>query len=277
MCYRLRVKPVKALLASPKGIQVRRAVILFAELVLRDFKAGFLGSYLNVAWAFFQPGITVSLYWFVFEVGFRVGPQGDKPFILWILAGIVPWFFFAEAWSSATQSIISYKYLVKNIVFPLSVLPIVKICSALFVHIFFLLVVVCVLLIYSQSFSLALIQLPYYLFASIILLIGLAWLTSSIVVFVSDTGYIVSSVIQFGFWLTPIMWNADAVPEKYSIFIFINPVYYLVDGYRNVFLYGGWFWDRPALTSYFWIVTLFIFVIGRKIFIKLQPHFADVI
>lgn len=269
--------PVSSFLASSKAAQAKRTAHLFIELVLRDFKAGFLGSYLSVAWAFLQPGITVLLLWFVFEVGFRAGPQNDRPFILWLLTGLIPWFFFAEAWAAATQSILAYRYLVKNIVFPLGILPLVKIGSSLIVHVFFLCVVIAILLLYHQHPGWALLQIPYYLGASILLLAGLSWLTSSLIVFIPDTGYIVNTLIQFGFWFTPIMWNINVVPAKYAPWIALNPAYYLIDGYRRAFLYGGWFWERPVLTGYFWLVTLAILVAGRMAFRKLRPHFADVI
>ncbi|WP_050805064.1 ABC transporter permease [Solidesulfovibrio carbinoliphilus] len=257
--------------------RAKRTAHLFFELVLRDFKAGFLGSYLSVVWAFLQPGITVLLLWFVFEVGFRAGPQGDRPFILWLLAGLIPWFFFSEAWAAATQSILGYRYLVKNIVFPLGILPLVKIGSSLIVHMFFLVVVVGILVAYRQHPGWALLQIPYYLAGSLVLLVGLSWLTSSLIVFIPDVGYMVATCIQFGFWFTPIMWNIGMVPARYVPWIALNPAYYLIDGYRRAFLYGGWFWERPMLTGYFWLVTLAIFFTGRIVFQKLRPHFADVI
>ena len=273
---RVRVS-VSDIFPSQWATRARRTIHLFFELVLRDFKAGFLGSYLSVVWAFLQPGITVLLLWFVFEVGFRAGPQGDRPFILWLLAGLIPWFFFAEAWAAATQSILAYRYLVKNIVFPLGIVPLVKIGSPLIVHLFFLLVVIAILLAYQQHPGWALLQIPYYLGASLVLLVGLSWLTSSLIIFIPDIGYIVATLIQFGFWFTPIMWNIESVPAKYVHWIALNPAYYLIDGYRRTFLYGGWFWERPVLTCYFWLVTLAILVAGRAIFRKLRPHFADVI
>jgi lipopolysaccharide transport system permease protein/teichoic acid transport system permease protein len=268
---------VSSFFASQRAVQARRTTHIFIELVLRDFKAGFLGSYLSVVWAFLQPSITVLLLWFVFEVGFRAGPQGDQPFILWLLAGLIPWFFFAEAWAAATQAILGYRYLVKNIVFPLGFLPLVKICSSLIVHIFFLFAIVCILIAYKQHPGWALLQIPYYLGGSLLLLVGLSWLTSSLIIFIPDTGYIVATLIQFGFWFTPIMWNISSVPSKYVPWISLNPAYYLIDGYRRTFLYGGWFWDRPLLSCYFWVAALSIFFTGRFVFRKLCPHFADVI
>lgn len=82
-------------------------------LSVNDFKTKYAGSYLGVIWAFVQPVVTVLIYWFVFEVGFRSGSVHSVPFILWLVAGIVPWFF-AEAWGSATNCLMEYSYLVKK-------------------------------------------------------------------------------------------------------------------------------------------------------------------
>ncbi|MEG1732497.1 MAG: ABC transporter permease, partial [Longicatena sp.] len=112
---------------------------LVFKLAKNDFKTRFVGSYLGIIWAFIQPVVTVLVYLFVFQVGLRSGDVGDFPFVLWLIAGLVPWFFFQEALSSGTNALIEYQYLVKKIVFKISTLPVVKVLSALFVHLFFIL------------------------------------------------------------------------------------------------------------------------------------------
>ena len=115
---------------------------LIWKLSKNDFKTRYAGSYLGIIWAFVQPIVTVVMYWFVFGVvmpGRAVAVQGDIeiPYILWLIAGIVPWFFFSEALSNGTGALLEYNYLVKKVVFKISILPIIKIMSALFVHAFF--------------------------------------------------------------------------------------------------------------------------------------------
>ena len=105
---------------------------------IRFFKTKYAGSYLGIIWAFVQPVVTILLYWFVFQVGFRSRPLGDYPFVLWLTAGLVPWFFFSDAWNGATNSMLEYSFLVKKVVFDIGILPVIKIFSAFFVNIFFL-------------------------------------------------------------------------------------------------------------------------------------------
>ena len=111
---------------------------LLWNLTKKDLKQRYLGSYLGILWAFIQPTITVFIFWFVFQVGFKSMPVDNFPFILWLVCGMFPWFFFSEAWSSATNSIVANSFLVKKVVFRVSLLPIIQIMSALLVNCFLL-------------------------------------------------------------------------------------------------------------------------------------------
>jgi lipopolysaccharide transport system permease protein/teichoic acid transport system permease protein len=248
------------------------------ELAKRDFKAKYLGSYLGIVWAFVHPTIYICILWFVFQVGFKSKPSGDTPFVIWMLCGIIPWFFFSECLASAANSIVDNAYLLKKINFNIALLPIVKILSSLILHGFFLLSIVLMLLLYRLPFTWHVFQVLYYLFAMLVLLLGVSWLTSSITVFLRDMGQIVAMVTQFLFWLTPIFWSAKILPAKYLNLIKLNPVYYLVEGYRDSFITHVWFWQaHPGLTLYYWTFTGTLFVLGAVVFRRLRPHFADVL
>jgi ABC-type polysaccharide/polyol phosphate export permease len=250
---------------------------LIFELAKKDFQVKYLGSYLGIIWAFIQPTVMILIYWFVFEVGFRSTPVENFPFILWLMAGIIPWFFFSESVSVATHAVVQNSYLVKKVVFRVSALPIIKIISSLYIHLFFIIVLFLMFYGYGYSISIYNIQVIYYLFAMIILVLGISWITSSLIVFLQDIGQIVAVMLQFGFWITPIFWSFKIVPVKYHLFFKLNPLYYIVEGYRDTFVHHKWFWEHAYLTLYFWGVTLFIFIVGAIIFKRLRPHFADVL
>ena len=191
---------------------------LILQLTARDFKMRYLGSYLGLIWAFVQPTVTIIIFWFVFDIGFKSAPKGDFPFILWLITGIVPWFFISDCLLYGTGSVIENSYLVKKIVFRVSMLPVVKLLSAMIVHIFFIVFIILFLAAYHYYPQIYAIQIIYYCFSAIILLIGISWLTSSLMVFLKDVGQIVSVFVQFGFWLTPIFWSIDLIPSKISCF-----------------------------------------------------------
>ena len=250
---------------------------LLWSLTKNDFKQKYVGNILGIFWAFIQPAAMIAILWFVFQVGFKSIPVDNFPFILWLVSGMFPWFFFSEGLANGTNSVIANSFLVKKVVFRISLLPLIPLLSALSVHIFFVFFMFGMFFYYGYAPDIHWIQLIYYIFATSILLIGLSWLTASLVVFFRDVGQLVAIVIQFGFWLTPVFWSLKMVPEQYHWIIKLNPAYYIIEGYRSSMIYHHWFWETPRQTLYFWIVTLFIFVLGGYTFKKLRPHFADVL
>jgi len=258
-----------------KDIYKNRALLL--SLTKNEFKQKYLGNFLGVAWAFIQPTATILIFWFVFQVGFKSKPVGDYPFILWLIAGMLPWFFFADTLANATNSVLANSFLVKKVVFRVSLLPIISILTTLIVHLFFILFMFAMFIYYGYKPDIYWLQVFYYLFALIVLLLGISWITSSVVVFFRDLGQIIAMIIQFGFWLTPIFWSIDMIPKQYHWIIKLNPLVYIIEGYRDSMIYHKWFWEHPNETIYYWSFTIAIFIIGSITFKRLRPHFADVL
>ena len=250
-----------------------------AKLAKNDFKTRYAGSYLGIVWAFVQPIVTILVYWFVFSVGLKAGNVSDYPFVLYLVSGIVPWFFFQDALNGGTNALMEYNYLVKKVVFKISVLPIVKMISALFVHAFFVVFSLVLCSLYGYTPSLETLQILYYSFCTFMLTLGLVYATSAIVVFFRDLTQIISIFLQVGVWLTPIMWDVNMLSNyPWLIKLFkLNPMYYIVTGYRDSMLGHVWFWNHWGWTVYFWIVTVVLFALGSWIFKRLKPHFADVL
>jgi ABC-type polysaccharide/polyol phosphate export permease len=252
---------------------------LLVALINNDFKQQYLGSYLGLLWAFVQPITFIMVIWFVFEVGFRVGPvDSGAPFFLWLICGMIPWFFFADAVSSGTSAVTANKFLVKKAAFRVGILPLVPIGSALIIHVFLFLMLITAFLLYGYAPTIYWLQVPYFVFSTVMLVLGLSWLTSALRVFVKDIGNLVGVILQVGFWATPIFWAFDRVPEKYRYIVELNPMAYIINGYRAAFIDQAWFWEGgKATTFYFWGTTAIIFVIGIIVFKRLRPHFGDVL
>lgn len=250
---------------------------LLLKLAKNDFQARYNGNLLGFFWAFIQPTITILIFWFVFQVGFKSQPVDNFPFILWLITGMIPWFFIAETISSATNAIVANSFLVKKIVFQVSLLPIVQIISAIKLHLFFIFFLFGMFIYYGYTPNIYWLQVFYYTFSITIFLLGLSWLTSSVIVFFKDIGQIVAMTIQFSFWLTPIFWSIKILPEEFKPLVEVNPFYYIVEGYRDSLIYNVFFWEKPGLSIQFWLITLIILAIGAYVFKKLRPHFADVI
>lgn len=271
---------IKAILSMFADLWRSRQLIL--RLSLNDFKTRYAGSLMGIFWAFVQPVITVLVYWFVFEKGLRAGRQAmggiEVPFVLFLMSGLVPWFFFSDAWPNGTSCLVSYSYLVKKVVFKINILPVVKVVASIYVHLFFVAVMLAVFWIYGFAPDLYTLQVVYYSFAAFVFTVGLSYVTASIVVFFQDLTQIIAILLQVLVWATPIMWNIDMLSDgPLKTILRLNPMYYIVSGYRNALINKVWFWQTWQMTLYFWALTLFLVCFGMLIFKRLQKHFADVL
>lgn len=263
------------LAAFLKELYSSRELIL--ELARRDMRQQNQGAFLGIVWMFLQPLLFIAVLYGVFTWGLRVGESGPIPFSVYLVSGMVFWLFFSSNLSTITGVVRSYSFLVKKMQFRHSVLPVVKLLSSLLPHAFLVLVAVVIAAIQGIYPGWHTLQFIYYLFCSIIVLLGLGWITSSTSVFVRDVSNLVGVVVQFGFWLTPIFWHIERVPRELQWILQLNPACYLVNGYRDAITGAHYFWERPVETAIFWSTALVLFTLGMHIYKRLSPHFAEVI
>lgn len=256
---------------------IKERALVF-DLAWNDFKTKYANSYLGIIWAFIQPIITLLIYWIVFQYGLKMGASiAEVPYVLWFTTGMVPWFFFSEAVSAGTNCLSEYNYLVKKLVFNVSVVPIVKVLSCFFVHLVFMCFMLTIYSCYGRLFSINYFLLIYYCFALFVLVTGVVFFTSAVVVFFRDFGQIINIILQVGMWATPILWDYHIIPEQYLWIMRLNPLFYIVDGYRKAFLYEL----RDSLISKqtlaFWVIAVSMLILGIYVFNKMKDHFADVL
>ena len=253
---------------------------LIWKLAKNDFKKRYAGSYLGAVWAMVQPVVTVVMYYIVFEVIMGSGrpmANDEIPYVLFLTAGLVPWFYFNESLQNGTNSMLEYNYLVKKVVFKISILPIIKIIAATFIHVFFAGILLVIAAIYGYFPSIYTIQLVYYSFCMFILVLGMCYTTCAVMVFFKDLGQIINIALQIGMWATPILWDIESIGPKAQMLVKINPLVYIVNGYRSTIFEKTWFFEDFYSTMYFWIFTVVIFGIGALVFKRLKVHFADVL
>lgn len=253
---------------------------LIWKLAKNDFKKRYAGSYMGAVWAMIQPVVTVAMYYIVFDKIMGNGIDrgtGEVPFVLFLTAGLVPWFYFSEALNNGTNAMLEYNYLVKKVVFKISILPIIKIIAATFIHVFFVCVLLIVAAIYGYYPTVYTLQIFYYSACLFIFVLALCYTTCSIVVFFKDLAQIINIALQIGMWATPILWNIDGLSAEWVFILKLNPLVYIVNGYRSAIYEREWFFQDFFSTMYFWIVTVILFGIGAAIFKRLKVHFADVL
>ena len=250
------------------------------NLAISDFKKRFVGSYFGIIWMFVQPLATILVYTLIFQVGFKsVPPVPGVSYVIWLIPGIIPWFYFQDSILQGTQVLYEYNYLVKKIVFNTILLPVVKLVSVFLSHICFVVIMFIVFIIAKIPISFKSFLVIYFSFALSILSLGIVYITSSVNVFFKDMGQIVSILMQFGMWMAPIMYDESLFINRAPILIKLikfNPIYYIVKGYRFCMI-NDTFDDFFIISIYYWAITLIIFFIGYRIFDKLKIHFSDVL
>ena len=252
---------------------------LIWKLAKNDFRKRYAGSSMGALWALAQPVVTVAMYYIVFDKLMGGGGRGveDVPFVLFLTAGLGPWFYFNEALNNGTNALREYDYLVKKVVFKISILPIIKVIAATFIHVFFVAVLLIVAALYGYYPTVYTTQILYYSACLFVFVLALCYATCAVVVFFKDLTQIIGIALQIGIWATPILWNIDSAPGEWVVILKLNPLVYIVNGYRSAIYERSWFFEDFFSTMYFWIVTVVLFGIGVAVFKRLKPHFADVL
>jgi lipopolysaccharide transport system permease protein/teichoic acid transport system permease protein len=219
----------------------------------------------------------VVIMYFVF--GERYGSKDPKaiPFFIYLVTGYIAFEFFISSINSVTTTIYEHSFLLKKVNFRVAILPIVTILSNLMIHLIVLGICVIVLAFNHIFPSIYWLQLPYYMFSLSVFLISAGWLTSSIFLFFPDIRNIIAIITRIMFFVTPIFWKMEGLPASNQFILKFNPIYYIVNGYRESLLFHKVFWASPGETIYFWSVTFLFLVCGVVVFKKLRPHFADVV
>jgi teichoic acid transport system permease protein len=258
---------------------------LIIRLSLFELKSENNNNYLGILWELLNPLIQVSIYFLVFGIGIR-GREGvgDDPYLMWMLAGINVWFLFYQATLHGSKSIYTRIRLISKMSFPMSVIPTYVIVSKLYSHLMLLGFVIIILQFTGYPISVYYIQLPYYMFATLSLILSISLITSTLSTIVRDVQMVVQSVLRFMLYLTPFLWTlspedfekAEDLQRYFEAIFWLNPLNYIVEGYRAALLGHGWhLTDQFGYSIYFWSLTIILFSIGSILHLKFRNHFVD--
>ena len=256
----------------------RSRVKLTLSLALNDFRSKYASSQLGIMWAFAKPIVQAAVYIFVFSIIARAAPKGDVyPYAFWLLPGMICWFFFSDGAMSGANALIEYSYLVKKVKFDIEILPLVKVLSSGIVHCFFVLLVLFLYLMWGLPVCWTMLQIPYYMLCTFCITAAFARINCAIVPFFRDFSQMLEILLMVLMWACPVMWDVSMLPPTLMAIFKLNPLYYVIDGYRQSFMDGTWFFQNPGLTLYFWTVVLLLLFASRTLFKRLRVHFADII
>lgn len=247
------------------------------QLAKNDLKRRYSGSLLGLVWSFVPPFATICVYWFIFNIGFKITPNNGIPYLVWLMSGLIPWFFFTEAVIGIANCYWEYSYLVKKVVFDIKVIPHIKLFSALFIHCFFLFIIMYFNLSFGILPSIYYLQLIYYIFCLVEFVDSFGLILACLNVVIKDIGQLIPILFQFGIWLVPVMWDSGLFSEKITTILKLNPLFYIIQGYRDSLVYRVPVMSHIKYTIYFWVVVIIIKIVAKRIFNRSKDHFADLL
>lgn len=248
---------------------------LIQSLVARELKARYRGSLLGFFWSFINPLLLLSIYTFVFAYVMPARFEGADPYALFLFCGILPWTWFASSLTESSNVLIAGGNLIKKVLFPAEILPIVTVLANM-VH-FFLGLPILALFLFWYRAPLTLGELawfPVIVLIQFVLTLGFALILSALTVHFRDIRDILSNVLTLWFFSTPIIYPWKAAPDFGKWFLNINPFTHLAVSYQEVLFFPGpvghWKW-LLALGG----ASLVFFLFGYFIFDRLRDTFAE--
>lgn len=200
------------------------------------------------------------------------------PFFLWLIAGVIPWFYMSDMLTSGTDTIRKYSYLVTKMKFPVSTIPTFVSISKLIVHLILLGIMVLIFIFMGYPPTVYLLQLPFYVLLMFIFFTIWSLFSSLLSSMSKDFGNLVKSMVTAIFWLSGILWNPEAISIGWvKKLLMLNPVTFLINGFRNCFINHTWFFEQPKRLLYFVIITLILLAITIWTYKKLRKEIPDVL
>lgn len=250
---------------------------LAIKLGKNDFRNRFANTSLGSVWGFAQPFVFMITYVIVFQYILKTGSAGNYPYVVWFLPGMSIWLFCSDAILTASNSIRNYSYLVKKVVFPVDIIPIISLTSSTFVGLFLIAIAIIVSSIFGYIPNF--LNVIYILFCLLCFIIAFTRFTSALTTLVPDFAQLLNIVIQLCMWFTPIVWNLDMISDKYINIFKAFPFTYLIEGFRQAFMENSTIItdNNGMFTIIFWVITIFIFAWGNAIFKKSKKDFADIL
>lgn len=237
------------------------------------------GGVLGMGWAIIRPAILICVFWFAFSVGLRKGGDVEGyPFFLWLIAGMIPWFYMRDMITGGAGSIRRYKYLVTKIKFPVSTIPTFVSMGNLATHAGLVVLMIGIFLLFGYRPTIYYLQIPLYMI--LMFLFFTAWgLFSGVLSSISrDFLNLVKSLTQALFWMSGILYDANGIDQQWirNILLF-NPVTIVVNGYRNALIYHKWFWEDWQQLVNFAIVYAVMLLLAVWVYRKLKKDIPDVL
>jgi len=251
---------------------------LIRSMVRRDIQGRYRGSVGGTAWTLLHPLLLMAAYYFVFGIVLRVrsGPDQDATgFLLYFICGMLPWLAFSEAVGRSPGIVLENTNFVKRVIFPLEILPVNLTLTSLVAEAFGLIIFLALLLLAGHGVAWTMFALPLVLIPQVLFTMGLCWFLSALGVFLRDTTQVIGLILTVWMFTTPIFYPASSIPPHLRWLFEKNPLYLIVEMYRNILLDGVMPAAIPLVVL--WAMGLAMFWLGHNWFYKVKKSFADLL
>lgn len=254
---------------------------MIQRLSLYEIKSKNRSNFLGSSWEIINLLIQLAVYWFVFQnvrarSEIHLSNGETVPFFYWLLIGFVLWMFFYKSTNDGSSSIYSRIKMLSKMNFPMSVVPSFVIFSHFYIHLIMLGLTFAILQFAGFFVNVHYLQLLYFIPATLFFLFSLSLITSTLSTVIRDIHMLLNALLRMLLYLSPILWEIGRLGEPYGTIVKLNPLYYLIEGYRASFFGTEWYFvSHWELTLYFWAVSLVLFFIGTALHNKFRRHFVD--
>lgn len=254
---------------------------LIRRLSLYELKSKNKSNYLGMAWEVINPVIQILIYWFVFgsirqRADIEVVPGFEVPFINWLLGGFILWTFFYQSTIQGSKSIYTRLRMLSKMNFPMSVIPNIVIFSQFYIHLFMLGIAFLIFQLTGFHATLYFTQIVYYMFAAFCLIFAISLITSTLSTIIRDVHMLLNATLRMLLYLSPVLWQMTILKEPVASILKLNPLYYLIEGYRSSLFGTEWYFIvHWQYTLYFWAVVVVLLLFGSALHVKFRRHFID--
>lgn len=248
---------------------------LFYILAWRDIAVRYKQTVIGVAWAIIRPLLTMVIFTIIFGKIAKLPSEGNTPYGLMVLAGMLPWTLFSTALGEASNSLVSNANLISKVYFPRLIVPTAAVITSLVDFMISLVMLVIALAWFQYLPPVQIVLLPLFVVLAFLASLGPSLWITSLNVRYRDFRYIIPFIVQFGLYISPVGFASGVIPEKWRLLYSLNPVVGVIDGFRWCILgESSMYWPGFFLSLG---VTLFFLWFGVRQFRKLESSFADLI
>lgn len=257
-------------------IEYRRQIIKLAKA---DIAKTYRGAALGWSWAIIKPTVTIFVYWFAMEIGIRASrPVNGFPYFLWLIAGMIPWFYMNDMLSQGTDCFRKYSYLITKMKFPVSTISTFVSISKMIIEFMLLVIMTIIFIAFGFMPTIYYLQIPIYILLMFVFFTGWALFAANIAAMSKDFANLVKSFISAVFWLSGIIWDSESIQILWlKKLLRLNPVTYLANGFRNCYINQTWIWEQPERFLYFAIATTIMWILAIWSYKKFRKEIPDVL